>query len=107
MTGLLDGHIAVVTGGGSGIGRAIAQGYAREGAQVAVLDVNGDAAAETVKAITGAGGKALELQAGRDRARQVPRGGRADRRARSATSRSWSTMPASTAATPSPPTPTR
>jgi 3-oxoacyl-[acyl-carrier protein] reductase len=58
MAGLLDGHVAAVTGGGSGIGRAIAQGYAREGAQIAVLDVNGDSAAETVKAITGAGGKA-------------------------------------------------
>jgi 3-oxoacyl-[acyl-carrier protein] reductase len=62
MTGLLDGHIAVVTGGGSGIGRAIAQGYAREGAQVAVLDANGEAAAETVKAITGAGGKAWSFK---------------------------------------------
>jgi NAD(P)-dependent dehydrogenase (short-subunit alcohol dehydrogenase family) len=58
MTGLLEERIAVVTGSGSGIGRAIAQGYAREGAQVAVLDANGDAAAETVKAITGAGGRA-------------------------------------------------
>ena len=56
--GLLEKHIAVVTGSGSGIGRAIAIGFAREGAQVAVLDINGDAAAETVKAITGAGGKA-------------------------------------------------
>jgi 3-oxoacyl-[acyl-carrier protein] reductase len=58
MTGLLEGRIGVVTGGGSGIGRAIALGYAREGAHVAVLDANGDAAAETVKAITGAGAKA-------------------------------------------------
>jgi short chain dehydrogenase len=61
MTGLLAERIAVVTGGGSGIGRAIALGYAREGAQVAVLDVNGAAAAETVKAITGAGGKAYSF----------------------------------------------
>ena len=51
MTGLLEERIAVVTGGGSGIGRAIALGYAREGAQVAILDCNGDAAAETVQAL--------------------------------------------------------
>ena len=56
---LLDNHLAVVTGSGSGIGRAIAQGYAREGAQVAVLDVNGEAASETVQQILNAGGKAL------------------------------------------------
>ena len=58
MPGLLQGHIAVVTGSGSGIGRAIALGYAREGAQVAVADINGDTAAATAKAITEAGGKA-------------------------------------------------
>jgi len=51
----------VVTGSGSGIGRGIALGYAREGAQVAVLDVNGDAAGETVKAIAAAGGKATSF----------------------------------------------
>src|SRR5262245_10394361 len=61
MTGLLDGRIAVVTGGGSGIGRAIAQGYAKEGAQIAVLDINGDAAAQTAKSITTAGGKATSF----------------------------------------------
>ena len=61
MAGLLAGHIAVVTGGGSGIGRAIAQGYAREGAQIAVLDANGGTAAETAKAITAAGGKAASF----------------------------------------------
>ena len=62
MTGLLEQHIAVVTGGGSGIGRAIARGYAREGAQVVVLDADGDTAAATAKAITAAGGKALSLR---------------------------------------------
>ena len=59
MGGLLDNHIAAVTGAGSGIGRAIAQGYAREGAQVAVLDLNGEAASETAQRILNAGGKAL------------------------------------------------
>ena len=59
MSGLLANHIAAVTGAGSGIGRAIAQGYAREGAQVAVLDLNGDAASETAQQILNAGGKAL------------------------------------------------
>ena len=42
MTGLLDGHLAVVTGSGSGIGRAIASGYAKHGAQVVALDIDGD-----------------------------------------------------------------
>jgi NAD(P)-dependent dehydrogenase (short-subunit alcohol dehydrogenase family) len=55
---LLENHIAVVTGSGSGIGRAIAIGYAREGAQVAVLDINREAASETAQQILNAGGKA-------------------------------------------------
>jgi NAD(P)-dependent dehydrogenase (short-subunit alcohol dehydrogenase family) len=57
MTALLDRHVAAITGSGSGIGRAIALGYAREGARIAVLDINGDAAAETVSAIRKAGGQ--------------------------------------------------
>jgi 3-oxoacyl-[acyl-carrier protein] reductase len=72
--GLLDKHIAAVTGAASGIGRAIALGYAKEGAQVVVLDINADAAAETVRAITGAGGKghayALDVTQ-RDKCREV------------------------------------
>jgi NAD(P)-dependent dehydrogenase (short-subunit alcohol dehydrogenase family) len=74
MPGLLEGHIAVVTGGGSGIGRAIALGYAREGAQVVVLDANGAAAAQTVKTITPAGGKAVSFVLDvteRDKCREV------------------------------------
>src|SRR5258708_17818485 len=74
MTGLLEQHIAAVTGGASGIGRAIALGYAREGARVVVLDANGNGAAETAKAITGAGGKALSFVLDvteRDKCREV------------------------------------
>jgi 3-oxoacyl-[acyl-carrier protein] reductase len=55
---LLQNHIAVITGAGSGIGRAIAHGYAKEGARVVALDINGEAAAETAKAIRDAGGSA-------------------------------------------------
>jgi 3-oxoacyl-[acyl-carrier protein] reductase len=58
MPGLLQNHIAVVTGSGSGIGRAIAHGYAREGASVAVLDINGGTAAQTAADIRSADGKA-------------------------------------------------
>src|SRR6185437_7494072 len=55
---LLANHIAVVTGAGSGIGRAIANGYAREGARVVALDINAEAAGETAKEIIAGGGKA-------------------------------------------------
>jgi NAD(P)-dependent dehydrogenase (short-subunit alcohol dehydrogenase family) len=58
MPGLLENHIAAVTGAGSGIGRAIALGFAREGATVAALDINGETAARTAADIRAAGGKA-------------------------------------------------
>jgi NAD(P)-dependent dehydrogenase (short-subunit alcohol dehydrogenase family) len=58
MANLLQNHIAAITGAGSGIGRAIAQGFAREGALVVALDRNGESAAETVKQIAAAGGHA-------------------------------------------------
>src|SRR5262249_49794210 len=74
MAGLLERHIAAITGSGSGIGRAIALGYAREGAQVIGLDMNGEAAAETAKAIGRAGGTAhsfvLDVRE-RDRCREI------------------------------------
>ena len=54
----LSGKIAVVTGGGSGIGRAIAQLFGERGAHVVVLDVDGQAAKDTAAAIAGARGSA-------------------------------------------------
>jgi NAD(P)-dependent dehydrogenase (short-subunit alcohol dehydrogenase family) len=50
---------AIVTGGGSGIGKAIAQLFARQGALVHVLELNEANAAETVQSIEATGGKAL------------------------------------------------
>jgi len=54
----LDGEVALVTGGASGIGRAVALAFARVGARVAVLDRDAVAGAETAAEITAAGGKA-------------------------------------------------
>ena len=54
----LNGRIAVVTGGGSGIGAAIATLFARQGARVMVLDVDGASAGRTAAAIIAADGAA-------------------------------------------------
>jgi 2-hydroxycyclohexanecarboxyl-CoA dehydrogenase len=54
----LKDRATIVTGAASGIGRAIAEACAREGARVAVVDLNGDGARETVAAIEKAGGTA-------------------------------------------------
>jgi NAD(P)-dependent dehydrogenase (short-subunit alcohol dehydrogenase family) len=56
--GLLDGQRAVVTGGGSGIGAATCRRMVAEGARVAVLDLDGDAAAAVAKEIDGHAGVA-------------------------------------------------
>ena len=55
MPNLLASRIAAVTGAGSGIGRAIALGYARESARVAVLDINAQAAEKTAADIKAEG----------------------------------------------------
>jgi 2-keto-3-deoxy-L-fuconate dehydrogenase len=57
----LTGKLAIVTGGGSGIGAAIATLFARQGAKVAVLDVNETAACRTADTITSSGGQAEGL----------------------------------------------
>ena len=59
--GRLSGSIAIVTAGGQGIGETIAKTYAREGASVAVVDLNRAEAERVANEIGSAGGKALAL----------------------------------------------
>ena len=58
----MSDRIAIVTGGGSGIGRAIGLRLASDGNMVAIFDLDGDAAAATADTIVEAGGKALGVQ---------------------------------------------
>jgi len=67
----LAARVAVITGAGSGIGRATALRFAREGARVAVLDLNPAAAAAVVAEIEGRGGVALAVGADVTRAAEV------------------------------------
>lgn len=60
--GRVDGKIAIVTGGGLGIGRATAEMLAKEGARVAVTDIDEAAGQETVDRITDAGHRATFFQ---------------------------------------------
>ena len=51
--GLLDGELAIVTGGGAGIGRATCERFAQEGARVAVLDIDPESAAQVAADVGG------------------------------------------------------
>jgi NAD(P)-dependent dehydrogenase (short-subunit alcohol dehydrogenase family) len=61
MAGILEGKVALVTGGGSGIGRATAVIMAREGARVAVSDLSKDGIEATVGLINAGGGQGIAI----------------------------------------------
>jgi NAD(P)-dependent dehydrogenase (short-subunit alcohol dehydrogenase family) len=62
MAGCVEGKVALVTGGASGIGRATALTFAREGAKLIVADMNEDGGQQTVHLITEKGGEATFVQ---------------------------------------------
>jgi NAD(P)-dependent dehydrogenase (short-subunit alcohol dehydrogenase family) len=63
MAGRVEGKVALVTGGASGIGRATALTFAREGAKLVIADINTDGGHQTVHMITEKGGEALFVHA--------------------------------------------
>jgi len=71
MAGRLEGKVALITGGASGIGEATALVFAREGAKVVVADVSGDGAETTARKIKEMGGEAISVAADISKASEV------------------------------------
>ena len=63
MAGRVEGKVALVTGGSSGIGRATALVFAREGAKLVIADMDEDGGRQTVHSITEQGGEAVFVSA--------------------------------------------
>lgn len=71
MSGRMDGKVVIVTGGSSGIGRATAIAFAREGAKVVIAARRVNEGEETVKQIVDAGGEAIFVQTDVTQAKEV------------------------------------
>lgn len=62
MKGLVEGKVVLITGAGSGVGRAACVLFAEHGAKVVAADINGETAQETVSDVTAQGGEAVGVQ---------------------------------------------